>query len=207
MKAIRRPNKDEFKQLEAAVNFNEEEQKYWDDLQKRRDSKVDKNDYKRRLEFYFDELKSIKGKFDGRVAIERRLRYGIGHAYEWLGTYILEGHDPKERADMFEKAVLWYQEADDIVGFLSDYALRQAEACFGAARYREEAGLERKITEWLVRRADTLFSLVLGNNFVILDREENDYLRLLADKKIDGAVTGYLFSFKPKSEEEKDKLN
>ena len=211
MKDIRVPNnKEEFKQLEYMVEFNKEEQSYFDDMKECRDSQFDKDDYQGKLNFYLEELKSVNGRFGDRVAVDRRLKYLIGHAYEALGTWTLEGHDPKERAEMFEQAVLWYKLADETVGFLTDYALRQVEASFGAACFRKDAGLEEDVTEWFgLNGAKLLSAFFSGSEKIIIGKKgEFDYLEQLADKKIDSVIKASLIESNTLKEKvEKVELN
>lgn len=190
MKKLRRPEREEIEQLREAVEFNLDEQKYFDEMKKRRDSQFSKENYQKKIEFYIQELQGIDGKFGERVAVERRLKYCIGHAYECLGTFTLEGHDTKERVNMFEQSVLWYQLADEIVGFLSDYSLRQAEACFGAAYYRHKAGLEDEVTKLFAQRGNQLLSEVLGQDVMVIHKGDDflNYLEQLAEEKVDGVV-------------------
>lgn len=192
MKELKAPKREELDKLEKVVEFNPDEQVYWDNMKNCIDSQFDKDDYKGKIEFYRRELVHTKGKFGNRIAVERRLKYKIGHAYEWLGTYGLEGHDPKERANMFEKAVLWYQSADEIVGFLTDYALRQSEACAGATKFRIKAGLEDEVTDWFRQRSHKLLRDVLGHdNFIVVGGEIPKAVKQMADEKIDSVVKAY----------------
>lgn len=156
MKSLRVPTDEEMDMLKEAASFNPAEKEYWEDFCTRVKAIFGDEDSKAKIDFYLKELNETKGRFGERVAVERRLEYCLGYAYEWLGTYGLEGHAPSERAEMFEKAVMWYQAADEAVGFQTDYSLRQAESCFGAAKYIEEAGLEGKIAESFAERGVNL---------------------------------------------------
>lgn len=200
MKELRRPTKEEFKKLKELVEFNSYEQKYFDGMKKKRDSKFDKKDYGSKIEFYVKELKSIKNRFGKRVAVERRLKYLIAHAYEWLGTYGLEGHDSLERAKMFEKAVVWYQKADEVTGFFTDYAIRQSEACAGAAHFRRQSGLEGEVTEWFAQRDKQLSKAVLGENVIMVnDNLMIEYLKKIANEKVEGVADLYISKIDPNS--------
>ena len=199
MKDLKFPEREEIDYLEEAVEFNQNEKSYWEDMKKRRDAKIDKEDLQGEINFYLQELTATKGKFGKRIAVERRLKYMIGHAHEWMGTHSMEGHEPLERAEMFEKAILWYQSADESVGFYTDYSLRQAESCFGAASFRRAAGLEDQVTEAFFKRGDDLIkcflSEIIGSNneVTFVDKDIFEHLKKEADKKIDSAATAYLF--------------
>ena len=202
MKELKTPHGEDFNKLKEIVNFNSEEQKYWDDMEKRRDSQFQEKDLDGRIKFYLNELKSIQNRFVGRAAVQRQLSYITGYAYEYLGTYISEGKNPKDRYPMFENAVIWYQKADEIIGYITDYALRQSESCGGAAKFRKEAGLEDEITRWFSERAGQLLSAFLGGREVLVINEKiPDYIKALADKKISGVADSYLFDIKKKMRE------
>jgi len=161
-------SEEDFENLKAKVVFNPEEEAYWEEMTKRRRARVNEDDNRGKIDFYLNELKKIEGKFGDRIAVKRALIYSIGHVYEWLGTYGMgdsptEGGDPRERASMFEQAVFWYQTADETIGYLSDCALRQSEACGGAVHFRKKAGLqEDETTRAYAERRTELFSAVLG---------------------------------------------
>ncbi|HIH18296.1 MAG TPA: hypothetical protein HA282_00965 [Nanoarchaeota archaeon] len=199
MKDLNVPNDEEMDILKGMVEFNPDEKVYWEGVKERENSEFGKEHSKEKAEFYLNELKAVKGRFGERVAVKRRLKYLIGYSYEWLGTYGLEGHEPEERAKAFEKAVIWYQFADEAVGFLTDYALRQAESCFGAAKYRSDAGLEGVITmSFTERGADLIksfFDGALGGkaDITIVGGKMPKFLKQIAGKTIDSVVTAYLF--------------
>jgi len=144
-----------------------------------------------------EELKNINGKFGDRIAIERALKYRIGHSYEWLAEKVLIDKDPKERADMFEKAALWYQAADEAVGFWTDYALRQSEACAGAAHYRIEAGINDEMTQWFANRRHQLLNAVFGDNVILMQGDMPAQFKMQATGKIEDVVTAYFFRNHP----------
>ena len=204
MKELKVPRREEFESLREAVTFNHDEQAYWDEMMQRRDSRIDEKDYIGKARFYLRELQLLEGRFGERVAVKRRLEYVIGHAYECEGTFALDGHDPRERIPMFENAVMWYQAADETVGFLTDYSLRQSEACAGAATYRREAGIEDEVTESFRMRAGQLLETCLGGGKIVVINSQQlpsyfDELKHFADKKIEDVVDAYLF--KNKSEQ------
>lgn len=207
MKNIRKPTREELERLEDIVEFNEEERLYWDEIKQRRKSQVDDNDFRGRIQFYQQELKLADSRFNGRIAIERRIKYLIGHSYECLATFGLgdsrtEGGDLKERSKAFELAVLWYQSADETVGFLTDYALRQAESCFGAANFRRQAELEIDVTKGFIERGKGLLSTIFGQEPLLVSGDKlPDYLMRFADKEVDSVVKAYLF--RDKTEESK----
>ncbi len=203
MKQLKIPEKEDIYLLKKELEFNEKETAYFDGLDKKSDEYLDKKDYRGLIDFYTKEF-SAKEKL-GSVTVKRRLMYLIGHAYECMGTFGFgksrhEGGDPLERAEMFEQAVMWYQAADEIVGFFTDYSLRQSEACGGAAYFRTLAGLEDGVTEAFARRQANLISTVLGGitggNVTIIQGPLPDYLKQKADKKIDGSVKTYSFDTK-----------
>ena len=208
MKSLKMPSPKDSKSIKECVEFNEYEKKYFDEMEKKRDSELDEKDFRGHIEFYLKELKAIEGKIGKRVAVERRLKYSIGYAYEWLGTHGLEGHEPKERAEMFENAVLWYHLADETVGFYTDYCLRQSESCGGAAHFRREAGINDEKTRAFGERHVYLMTNYLeamfGKNVEITikksDKKDSEHLKQMADKKIESSVDAYLF--KEPSEEE-----
>ena len=193
----------EFDQLEKIVKFTPDEQAYWNDMESRRNAIVEKKDFQGKLKFYLQELNSIKDKFGERVAVERRLKFYIGHAHEWLATKALK--NPKEIAEMFERAVLWYQAADEMTGFLSDYAFRQCEASWGAAHFRKEMGLDDELTKWYEQRGRELLEATLGKNrtVVLINTdilgEMSDKLKQRASEIIDSAAKMYLFEDKSKT--------
>lgn len=197
MKQLKIPSGEDFKKLEKIVNFNSQEENYWGEMIKRRDALYPKDDYLGKINFYLSELKTTDGKFKNRIAIERRLKYSIGHAYEWLGTYGLEGHAPMERSEMFEKAIVWYQSADETCNFFTDYVLRQAESCGGAAHFRKQAGLEEEITKAFEQRGGNLISSYLGaltgGPVIILEGPLPEYLKKLADETLDAVAKTYIF--------------
>ena len=201
MKSLKMPSPEDTKSIKEYVEFNEDEKMYFDDMKKMRDSKLNEKDFQGRIEFYLNELKAIKGKFGKRVAVERRLKYLIGHAYEWHGTYGLESHDPKERYEMFENAVLWYHLADETVGFYTDYCLRQSESCGGAAHFRREAGIEDEKTMAFSKRhiylsttyLQSLFGKNMEINIVGSNKKDSKNLEKMADETIESSVNVYLF--------------
>ena len=206
MRQLKVPAKEDFDQLTEAVEFNEEERAYFDEMIKRSDAQLDEKDYRGKIDFYLKELEVTKERFGKRVAVQRRLMYMIGHAHEWLGTYVLgdsrlEGGNPLERAEMFEQAILWYQAADETVGFFTDYSLRQSESCGGAAHFRTQAGVKDEITEAFSQRQGSLITTVLGGlgggKVIVFDGPIPEYLKQKADKEIDGAANAYFFKDLP----------
>src|SRR3989338_5189414 len=193
MKELRRPNSEELENLKEVVVFNSAEQEYWDDMIARRDSELAPGNHEASIGFYFNELKQTQGKFGGRVAVKRTLEYLIGHAHEWLGTYTSEGQDFGLRAEMCEKAVLWYQRADETIGFLSDYALRQAEASGMVAKFRTKAGLNDNATAWYAQRFGQLIGAVLGPGTAVQNGAIPENLKRMADATVDSVAQLYLF--------------
>jgi hypothetical protein len=166
-------------------------------------ARFSKNDYREKIQFYLNELQATNNRFGNRVAVERDLKCRIGHTYEGLATYGLgdsptEGGDPKERAEMFEQAVMWYQAAEETTGYYSDFIFRQVEASWGAAHFRKKAGLDDVVTQAFLERGATLFSLALNGRDIrevmFLDGPIPDYLRQKADVLVDsGALKAGIF--------------
>ena len=187
---------DDLQRLKPIVKFNSAESEYWKDMERRRDAQVNKEDYRVRIAFYKDELEVVHGRFGDRIAVERRLKYAIGHSYEWLGTHVEKELAPIERAKLFEEAVFWYQLSDETIGFLTDFALRQSEACMGAAHYRRLGGLENEVTKGFIQRGTSLLVRVLGPNFTVVTGDMPKSLEEKADVKLEEVVTLYLFKNK-----------
>jgi len=188
MKELKFPTKYDFEHLEYETKFNPEEEEYWNEMIKRADAQYGEKDCAGRINFYTQELEKLKGKFGNRIAIERGLRYQLGYAHEWMGTYGLEGHAPLERAKMFEKAVEFYQSADETVGFFTDYCLRQAESCGGAAHFRRRAGLEDEVTRDFAKRHGALVTGYINgltgmNPNIIKTDVPHECLEQIADEK------------------------
>ncbi len=174
--------------LKIAVEFIPQEERFWDDMMNRRDAICAKKDYNARLAFFQKELAAMPEEFRQRIAIKRRLEYAIGHSYEGLGTFATEGRDPKERYPHFERAVVWYQTSDETAGFITDYALRQAESCFGAAQFRRQSGLDDSVTQWFAERGHILISTLFGQEVPVMFGGMPDYLKQLASETIKNVV-------------------
>jgi hypothetical protein len=197
MTLLRFPSKEEFRNLEKEVDFTPEESGYWDDMELRKDAQVDKEDMQGQIRFYLQELKANGRQFGKRVAVERRLKYRLGVAYELLGKKYSEGKEPLERADYFEQAVFWYQSADESVGFITDYAIRQAESCGGVAYFRQEARLDDEVTEYFAQRMGGLLSAVFGGlnsnaPIMIMQGPLPVVLRQISEKTLDSIVQIYV---------------
>ncbi|MBI2583900.1 MAG: hypothetical protein HYW25_04490 [Candidatus Aenigmarchaeota archaeon] len=200
------PDPGEFGALKRACEFTPEEQAYWDEMERRRDSQVGKKDYGKKAEFYRQELEQVRDRFDGRIAVERRLRYLAGHSYECLGTF-LHDLDAERRAEALENAVWWYQQADETVRVSTDYALRQANACLGAASLRRELGRQGETAEWYEQRARQLLETFSGGQPVtIIDinepggREIVEALKRTADAREElGVAKAYFHRKKPEN--------
>jgi len=196
MKELKFPTGYDFEHLEHETELNPEEKKYWEEMMNRLSAQCGEKNYSRMIEFYTQELEKIKGKFGNRISIERGLKYRLGYAHEWLGTHGLEGHEPLERAKMFEKAVEWYQAADETVGFFTDYCLRQAESCGGAAHFRKQAGLKDEVTRDFAKRHGALATGYLNgltgmNPTIIKTDVSSECLEQIASKKNEGVVRVY----------------
>ena len=210
MKDMRFPNPEEFKQLEEKVIFNEEEEHHFNDILERGEAQFDTYLHPESLNFYLKELESIKDRFGDRIAVERRLKFCIALTCDILGFQTLWDYSFEERAEMFEQAVLWYQKADETIGFLSPYSISQADACFNAAHCRNRAGLKDNITYSFLSRGEKLFSII-NNGFsksVFVENEKQGYLDPLADEKLK-KVVNYDFALKRdlKDKAEKADLN
>lgn len=205
---------EEFEKLEEMAKLNSVEEAYIKDMKKRVDSQFSPKDYRGLIGFYSQELQAINGRFGDRIAIERMLKYALGHACESLATKGLgdsptEGGDLKERAEIFEQAILWYQAADETVGYYSDYAIRQSEACRGASYFRRKAGIEDEITKELDERGDNLIVALFGKKpDIMIESPMPEHLKQhleqmadMADEKIEGSAKIYLFKDHSKDHE------
>lgn len=212
IKELRFPKREEIEEINKKVMPNPEEKKYWSDLVKRRNSQFDFEDISKDynamrnlIAFYIRELRAAEGKFGDRIALERKLKYEIGQAYERLGTHLMEDHDSIGRSKALQKAMMWYKKADEAIGFLSDYALRQAEASAGAGYFRREAGLDDEIADWFFDRRDQILrqftsSIAPNAEMVIIGRgmpkKVREKLNKIADHTIDSVVKGYILKAK-----------
>lgn len=156
--------------LMAREELNDAEQAYLDDVKLRKEAAVDKKDYAGRVRFFRQELRNFRGSDlagNGRVALERKLRYALGHSHEALATFGMdEADDPVARAREFQIAAQWYQRADETVGSVSDYAMRQAESCFGAAHYLHQAGMTEESQEIRARGEELLRTFLDGTGII-----------------------------------------
>lgn len=200
---------DDFDEIERATQFNQEEEKFWDDLCKRRDEQFAKRDFQGKLGFNLKELIASYGLFGERIAIERQLKYSIGFAYEWLGTKILVDESPLKRTEMLMNAAYWYQASDETIGYYTDSSLGQAESCLGAASFARKAGLEKKFCDAISNRGIMLIETILGQltdgkaDVTIVSKNENiELLKKIADSKVESAVKGY--HVKVPSDEERE---
>ena len=197
MNQLRIPSLEDLDELKKVVEFTAKEKAYFNDLERRRDSSYQEMDYSGKADFYLQSLRSVRGRFGKRIAVERVLKYLIGHAYEYMGTHGISEQEPLKRAEMLEIAVLWYQAADETVGFFTDFALRQAQSCLGISSNRKKAGLEGEVTEDFYQRGIELIGAVLGNggkNRVVLKHGSiPEYLKQTADKTIGDVARAYLF--------------
>ncbi len=148
--------------------------------------------------FLETELENLKDKFGERVAVKRRLEYTIGSKYERLATFGMgtsdtEGGDPRERAEIFAKAVKWYQMADETVGYLTDYSMRQAQSCFGFSHFAQKANLEQKLIQSFTERGANLIGTFLGQTpRFINDENIMNYFKAMAVEKSTGLVRRYV---------------
>lgn len=138
------PPRQRISELQEMEDLNPGEKRYWDGLNARFEATVDKEDYAGRIKFFRQGLRDFRRSDlagNGRVALERKFRYVLGHSHECMATFgMTDADDPLARAREFQIAAQWYQRADETVGCLSDYAMRQAESCWGASQYLGQAG-------------------------------------------------------------------
>ena len=140
--------------LKEWANPNPEESLFLDEIDAR--AKELGDDYYARIRLFFKELQDYDSRFGDRIAVERALKFKIGHSYEWLATYILKEAPPLERSRLFKKAILWYQAADELTGYYTDFGFRQAEACFGCAVFLSKGGLEDMAREYSERGVELI---------------------------------------------------
>ncbi|MFH1211034.1 MAG: hypothetical protein V1645_03900 [archaeon] len=194
MKNLRKPTREEFPKVEAMVKLNQEEEAYWDYVMERRKTFPDKSEFEQRLLFYLQEMKNTRGRFnDGRIAVKRRLRYSVAHTLECLAEFV-EDIPPEEKFRRFRRAAKWYQLADETVGFLTDYGLRQGQCHLAMTHYGKQIGLEAELTDYLGMRGMALLSGVLGGNVEITNDEKfTGMLKAMATKKVEScSVDVYL---------------
>lgn len=191
MKYLKIPTNEEIDQISELVEFNPIEEKYWKNVKIKENAETEKEDYFGKIDFYLKELESVKNKFGDRIAIERRIKYRLGYNYEWIGTKVMKDEeDPLNIAKIFEQAIYWYQSADECVGYITDYVLRQAESCNGARYYRELAGIDDEVTKAFSDRSRTLIngffsgSYDLEANIIEGDAIKINYIINTADKII-----------------------
>lgn len=137
------------------------------------------------------------------AALARQLSYLCGYYYEHAATHEETESSPRTRAHLFEKAVAHYQRADDIIGSVTDIALRQSEACAGAAVMRDRAGMSPAITQAYRERATLLLEHALGTPVIVVNREDVPLeMRVFAEKVEESAGTR-LYVGKDRTEEGK----
>jgi hypothetical protein len=163
MKALETLTEAVLDELEQKMKLSPEEQSYWDDMEERRGKLCPENDALSRISFYSKELEDSSGRFGDRVAVERRLLYLLGVAYEWRARKDMEGHGPSERAEVYRQAAESYNKADETIGYLSDFCLRQAETCGWVARLRREGGLDDSVSVAYEERYRMLISAYMSS--------------------------------------------
>jgi len=169
MEELRKASLEELEKLMKDSEFNREENLYWKEMEKRRDSLFEEDDYEGKAEFYIQQLALMRGKFRERVFVERKLKYLVGHAYEGLGTEVLKGASPKKRAEMFEIASAWYRAADETLGFLTaDCSLREAICYDNAIPFRRAARLEEEKTKEFEQKRDRIMARIFGTTEVMM---------------------------------------
>lgn len=192
MKNLKVPRTEaDFAQMKALAHLTDEEKAYIDDLLKKRKALFGEKWAEAAIPFYREEIAKLNGKFNGRVAVERNLRYCIGLEYEGMGTYSEKIMTDLERMYAFGNAVFWYQSADELVGFLTDYAMRQTEALGGFVHYRREAGLDDEIARAFSLRRKELFNELFGGRVTVIQEEMPEMMKKGA-KVIGGAVKAYI---------------
>jgi hypothetical protein len=161
---------EELDRMQAEIEFNEQEQVYFDDMIKRREQRIagrkpvgDMKFYDDMM-FYINEIDAVEKLFPRRVALQREIYFRLGCTYERLAVEGMEGKEPLRKAETLELAVKAYAKADEVVGFHTDFALRQADACQGVAQYRREAGFHNGITQVYDERTKRLVNGYLGQD-------------------------------------------
>jgi hypothetical protein len=158
--------------LEKLLEFNPDEQEFWDDLIRRRDARIEESkkfyngecpfECKAKLvsiEFYREELYlAIDGKqFGKRIAVERRLMTEIGDAFFEAGEFGAKRNcNPFEVANSYGEAARHYYGADGMVAMTTQDVggkeLKALEKCINARTFIEYNCLEREkiedIDEW-----------------------------------------------------------
>ncbi|MDE1865149.1 MAG: hypothetical protein KGH94_00715 [Candidatus Micrarchaeota archaeon] len=146
------------------------------------------------IKLYLWALRKARGDFGDSPALKRALRYMVGHAFEYLGTYALEGADPLKRANALERAAAWYRSADDAVGAWTDYALRQVQSCWGVSFFRNQAGLSDSKAIWYTNYGNQLLSNLLSfsDKIIIVSGRVPLDGKMFADKTLNGVVKMYI---------------
>lgn len=133
--------------------------------------------FEKKIEFLSRHLQRANAAFPGRVAIQRRINYAIGKAYEQFATVL--SHPPLERSELFLNAATWYGKADELLGFLSDYAMEGAEAYRKAAVFRRMAGVDDELTRMYYDKGTELalsyYGGFLGIKPILIDKGFTDY--------------------------------
>jgi|GEM_PF-3916596 len=194
------PTDQEMKELGERFQPTDEETSYWNAVCERHQN-VPKDTY-RVAGFLKGVLENVRERFPSSWTLRRTL-FEYAKRLERIGTFQLEGSAPRLRSDIMVNAADLYQEADEIIGYLSDYGFRQLESCSGAIHFREEAGLKDEIAQLgLVERVRGLTEAIFGHNPVyIFDRNEAQQLKRQMAKAVDDVVQIYVpESLNPNSE-------
>ena len=193
---FRVPTDDEMNVLNEKFRYNDEEAKYWHAVCERH--QLVPNDTYAVAGFLKGVLADVRQKFPHSSPLVRKAIYEYAKRLERIGTFRMEGHDLRARSDVMLNAADLYLEADEILGFLSDYAFRQLESCGGAIQFREEAGLKDEIVKLgLIERVQKLSAAIfsaIGTNqvtFVNVDSPFARDLRAQSVKCVDDIVKVY----------------
>ncbi|HVY01556.1 MAG TPA: hypothetical protein VHA12_02215 [Candidatus Nanoarchaeia archaeon] len=192
-------NPEQTAELIARATLTPAERKEVERIINRADKKFKDEDYDSKISLLTDSLQGVKTKFGPHIAPERCLLFQIGYQHESKATFGFgpsrtEGGDPLERAGRFELAAVWYQAADELAGYTTDYALRQAQSCFGAGRFNNNAG-KGELASWFTDRGQNLIAILFGRDprsIQFVGAIPESY-RHLAQAKLPGVADAYLF--------------
>lgn len=120
---FRRPNSDEMDELGEKLKNSPEAVDYWNNHFKIEYNRL-VDDTMMRAELLKRVLPEVRMKFPNSLVL-RKMLYLYAEKLERIATFQLEGADPLVISDIFLAAANLYQEADEMAGFLTDYAIRQ----------------------------------------------------------------------------------
>jgi len=188
---LRVPTDQEMKEVGERFQPTDKEASYWNNVCERH-KQVPKDTYKV-AGFLKGILEDVREKFPNSWVL-RRVLFEYAKRLERIGTFQMEGADPRLRSDIMVNAADLYQEADEIIGFLSDYGFRQLESCSGAIHFRREAGLEDEIIQLgLAERVKGISEAIFGHRPIYsINRNEAQQLKERMVKTVDDIVQIYV---------------